>query len=524
MTRSTPWRGPIFHTVALSAALLFLFGVPLDTASVPANPFAAQGAQAAGLPQIRTVNAPRFTGAVAANQAAVFWFGAVSPSSNYSDVRVGYTDTELYVYVSTFDRLLWYNTINPQQDLIAWDTDTLYLSLNGPTGGAPDARTYRFDAELSNNPAGNPAAYQASYRGNGAGWAAAPLAFTTVPGWRGTGGINSAQDNRGWAMTYHIPFSSLGLSGPPAPGAAWALGLVNHDRDSASGPPVGDTPWPEGLAPTVPASWGRLVFGLPTYLPPTTTNNQAITIQHKLNNVTVPDADVGGYTNCGDGLDFWSQWGYKNYFGLTDFNVQNQSDIADFPCYAKYYVTFPLSSLPQGRAIASATLTLHQFGGSGAAGQATPSLIQVSTVRNDWSEASITWNNAPYALENVGQASVAPLASQPPWPGVARTWDLSRAVADAFASGQPLRLAIYSADTDYHSGKYFVGSDTGDWNAAGRPTLSVVVGTQGPTVPPLPAPRPGGGVVGSPDPLPGPRGTTGTAGGPAPNRLPVPRP
>lgn len=523
MMRSGPLRGPIFRTLILRAVLLLVMGVPTDTLGLPANPFVAQDVQAAGLPQIRTVNAPHFAGSVPANQAAVFWFGAVSPSSNYSDVRVAYTDTELYVYISTFDRLLWYNTINPQQDLTAWDTDTLYLGLNGPTGGAPDARAYRFDAELSNNPAGNPADYQASYRGNGSGWVAAPFAFTTVPGWRGTGGLNSNQDNRGWAMTYHIPFSSLGLSGPPAVGTVWALGLVNHDRDSASGPPVGDTSWPEGLTSTAPGSWGQLRFGLPTYQPPTTTNNQRITIQHRLNNVTVPDADVGGYTNCGAGLDFWSQWGNTNYFGLTDFNVQNQSDIADFPCFAKYYVTFPLSSLPQGQAVASATLTLHQFGNSGAAGQATTSLIQVSTVRSDWSDASITWNTAPYALENVGQASVDPLTSQPPWPGVARTWDLSRAVADSYASGQPLRLAIYSADTDYHSGKYFVSSDTGDWNAAGRPTLDVIVGTQGPTVPPAPPPRPGGGVVGSPSPLPGPR-VTGAASAPAPNRLPGPRP
>jgi hypothetical protein len=35
---------------------------------------------------------------------------------------------------------------------------------------------------------------------------------------------------------------------------------------------------------------------------------------------------------------------------------------------------------------------------------------------------------------------------------------------------------LYSADDDYNSGKYFVSSDTGDWNATGRPTLQVVWG------------------------------------------------
>jgi len=36
-----------------------------------------------------------------------------------------------------------------------------------------------------------------------------------------------------------------------------------------------------------------------------------------------------------------------------------------------------------------------------------------------------------------------------------------------------LRLILYSADSAYHSGKYFVASDTGDWNLEGRPRLDV---------------------------------------------------
>jgi hypothetical protein len=483
-------------------------------------PIAAAGpiraSAAAGLPPVRTVNAPHFAGAPVASQAAVFWFGTVSPNTTYSDVRVGYTDSELYVYVSTVDRLLWSNTANPQSDLTAWDTDSLYLGLNGPTGTAPDARAYRFDAELSPNPTGSPAAYQATYRGDGAGWAATPVAFTTVPGWRGA--LNNTLDSTGWAMTYHIPFASLGLAGPPASGTAWALGLVNHNRDSAAGPPQADTAWPEGLAPSVPGSWGKLAFGLPGYQRPTTTNNQTFTIQNRLNGSAVPDAGVGGYTTCGGALDYWTQWGNANYAGGTDFNVQNESDISDYPCFAKYYVTFPLSSLPQGEGIAAATLTLHQFGGAGAAGQATPSLLQVSTVREEWSEASVSWNNAPYALENVSQAPVDPLASMPPWPGVARTWDLSRAVAEAYASGAPLRLAIYSADTDYHSGKYFVSSDTGDWNAAGRPTLTVVAGASAPDGGQTPSPTPTSTVV--PTATPQPSATPTVA--PTATRTPVP--
>ncbi|MDT8304975.1 MAG: hypothetical protein RRC07_03480, partial [Anaerolineae bacterium] len=55
---------------------------------------------------------------------------------------------------------------------------------------------------------------------------------------------------------------------------------------------------------------------------------------------------------------------------------------------------------------------------------------------------------------------------------------VSRAVAQAHASGQPLRLVLYSADGAYHSGKYFSSSDVPAWNAAARPTLTVSWGRE----------------------------------------------
>ena len=104
---------------------------------------------------------------------------------------------------------------------------------------------------------------------------------------------------------------------------------------------------------------------------------------------------------------------------------------------------------------------------------------QILTVAEDWDDATLTWNNAPLALENVSQAWVNPRQLSPGeslFPGLAKTWDVSRAVAQAYAQGQPLRLAVYSADSAYHSGKYFISSDTGDWNEAGRPQLDVTWG------------------------------------------------
>jgi hypothetical protein len=87
---------------------------------------------------------------------------------------------------------------------------------------------------------------------------------------------------------------------------------------------------------------------------------------------------------------------------------------------------------------------------------------------------SITWNNAPLSGENLSAAWVDILDGFPGWPGVPREWDVSRAVAQAYAADAPLRIALYSADAAYHSGKYFSLSDTEDWNAVARPTLEVV--------------------------------------------------
>ncbi len=66
-----------------------------------------------------------------------------------------------------------------------------------------------------------------------------------------------------------------------------------------------------------------------------------------------------------------------------------------------------------------------------------------------------------------------PISNMLSEPAMPRAWDVSYAVAQAYARGEPLRLILYSADSDYHSSKYFVSSDTGDWNVESRPRLDV---------------------------------------------------
>jgi hypothetical protein len=434
----------------------------------------------------RRVNAPYFDGTARFSEAAILWFGQVGSAQNYADARVAYTGQELWVNVEVFDQWLWEDdsASRTPASLEQWDAATLVLDTGAAPGSQPSASSYRFAGELSWwRPRTD---YQAVYRGTGTGWAlSTAVPFTTETGWRGNAPNDSVED-RGWTITFHVPFSALGLSGPPTDGTVWRIGLQVHDKDSAAQPAVVTAEWPDGFARDQPGTWGQLAFGLrpnPTNtVPPSATT---YTIRHKLNGATVKDAMVGGGANCGSGLNFFTQWGSANYTGSTTLVTQNESDVSDWPCFSKIYVDFPLGGLPPGKAVVGATLTLYQFGNSDPT-SAQPSLVQVMTVADAWDENTIAWNNAPLALENVSQAWVNPLLTTPPWPGAARSWNLTWAVTHAYNSAQPvLRLALYEADSAYHSGKYFTSSDTGDWNEAGRPTLQVILGDAG-SVPPLP--------------------------------------
>jgi hypothetical protein len=435
---------------------------------------------------MRRINAPYFADTVRFPEAAVFWFGQVGSSQNYADARVAYSSQELWVNVQVYDQWLWEDdsASRTPASLEQWDAVTLLVDTGSAPGSQPAANSYRFVGELSWwRPRTD---YQAAYRGTGAGWAlSTAVLFTTETGWRGNA-PNDTTPDRGWTVTFHIPFSALGLSGLPLDGTVWRLGFQVHDKDSSAQAAVVTASWPDGFARDQPTTWGHLAFGLhpnPTNTVPSSA--RTYTIRHKYNGITVKDAMVGGGANCGSGLDFFTQWGAANYAGSTTLVTQNQSDVADWPCFSKFYVDFPLDGLPPGKAVVGAMLTIYQFGNSDPS-SAQPSLVQVMTVGEAWDESTINWNNAPLAMENVGQSWVSPLSSTPPWPGTARTWNLTWAVTRAYNSAQPvLHLALYEADSAYHSGKYFTSSDTGDWNEVGRPTLQVVLGDAG-SVPPLP--------------------------------------
>ncbi|RMG62970.1 MAG: DNRLRE domain-containing protein [Chloroflexi bacterium] len=459
------------HYGAFLAALLMLAGAQSvrgqgTTLFLPI----VQGPSCGGARSPR-INIPGFgNAAIPFAQTAIAWFGQLSPDSNYADIRAGYNNAQLYVYFAVFDRHLWHDTAPAPGTLTQWDAVTLLIDTAG--GSVLSASSWRFVAQLSGDP--DPA-YRAAYRGNGSGWQAVSASFQAVPGWRGNALNDNSDTDRGWAMGFTIPFSSLGLSGPPALGTQWRIAAILHDRDAQVGPPLADQRWPSAMAPDTPQCWGWLRFGLPAYATIGTPSGYALIRRPTQTSPLVPDADVGGTSSnqCpGNDAYIWPQWANANYGSAPDFNIQNQSDVADWPCFSKYFITFPLTAIPPGKTILSATLTLYQFGNSGGA-SAPSSWIQVLLVNGAWQEHTLTWNNAPPFEENVGGAWVPPIINFPGWPGVPRVWNVSYAVATAYARGEPLRLALYSADSDYHTGKYFVSSDTGDWNTAGRPRLEV---------------------------------------------------
>ncbi len=417
----------------------------------------------------RRVNVPSwFTG----ESYAIFWFGDVDRDNNYADVRLIHDGATLEVHIHIIDRLLHYDEAPSPADLNQWDAITLYLDLDGNGGSNLDESAYRFDAQLNWYEARDN--WQAGYHGNGSGWIADPVFFSTITGYRGA--MNDNSDDKGWNVSFYIPFSSLGLSDPPPSGTEWGLAVALHDRDSSSGPALPDKVWPESMEPETPATWGTMHFDIPGYEKPDAAPKGIVTIRQGLNGASVPDGHVGGSTTCGDGLDHWSEWGNTNYAGSKQINIMNQWDVSDYPCFSKYFVTFPLDAVPPGKVIIAASLTMRLFGnaGQGWVSQPPDSYIQVLTVGEDWNEATLTWNNAPLATENFYGTWVEPVNGNPAWPGIPYQWDVSRAVDEAYNSGKPLRLALYSADGERHSGKYFYSSDA---DAAARPTLSVVWGS-----------------------------------------------
>ncbi|NJM42146.1 MAG: DNRLRE domain-containing protein [Anaerolineae bacterium] len=462
-------------------------------------------------PPVRRVNAPFFGSDALVpheHETGIFWFGRVTPAENYVDVRVGYNNTELLLLTNVIDRQVWFNTEsggNESAQLTNWDALVFYVDTGTTASATPTSQTYRITAQV--NWPNDSANYYAVAKGSGAAanpWTdlgrSVPLSIRG--GWRGLE-PNGADEERGWLMRIAIPFTSLGLTQPPAQGTVWRLGVRMFDRDDQAGTPIAPKFWPEAQQADAPNTWGELHFGFPTPFHPAIAATQAITIRHGLNG-SVPDAPVGGGTVCADPFidDYFTGFGTANYADIEYFNVQNQADVADWPCFSKYYVTFPLTALPPSLTVISATLTAIQFGNSGQTIPPAPfsSLIQVFTVAEAWQPSTLNWNNAPLAVENVSIARSLVTYQTNPVPSIPVVWDVTQAVDAAYRAGQPFNIVLYNADTAQNNGKYFWTSDVDEFRPHERPTLRVLLGrgTANPTATPRASPTVGP----SPTPMP----------------------
>jgi hypothetical protein len=451
---------------------------------------------------------------------AIFWFGRVDRRNDYVQCRAGYDDALLMMQCAVFDREI-YDEAPDAASVVEWDALQLYLDLDGdPAKTAIDDRSFRIDVQAGRHGT----AQAAAYRGAGGAWvdAGLPLGddFGATPdricvgkGYRG----EERDQSRGWHVNWFVPWSALGLAGPPGAGERlWNVALTALDRDSLDGALRGQPQhWPgAGFDDGDPSSWGTWELldgrflgreesgavagsGRPAYAVAhepaayAAGTEETITIRQGVETDVVDNAAVGASEtlcsgdddyNFGDGAGSWG-----GNVGREYFHVQDQEDYADWPCFARIYLKFPLGRVPAGRVVVGATLRLHHSMPTSGGDEGSWSLLQafrVAPVLRDgmtpWDATNLTWNDAPLAMENcAGFWGDRTGMMETGWDALpAWEWDVGRAVAQAVAEGAThAAFALYSADSEYHTGKQFVqSSDFPDWgDPTQRPALEVVV-------------------------------------------------
>jgi uncharacterized repeat protein (TIGR01451 family) len=449
--------------------------------------------QALTPPPPRRVNISPFSRTYEWSQTAVLWFGVNDsftqiPGRNYADVRLGYSQTNLLIRLTVIDYYLWFDTSPAAaSDLTQYDAIALYLDTRNDKTAVPQNDDYQFLFQARRNqPHTN---YHREAQGSGSGWDfgwSGSWTSQATMDWSDAGpNDNGGNIDYGWTGIYVIPWATFGLSGPPAGGTVWGMGLELFDRDAQ--PPAGGVApqtWPENVQSGSPATWGELHIGSASYTPSTTAVTGTTTIRaNSPADNTVEDAWMGGGGLCAGGHEGGSS---VNHGNDADLFTGSEIRATHFPCFNKSFLRFDLSAIPPGKEIVSAELTLHLFGHAGQdPNQADPSWISLHSIKDPWQEMGIHWNNAPLAYENVSAAWVNPYSGDrdnPVWPGDAYTWDASKAVAEAYSAGQPVSMALYGSDTDQHSSKYYKSSEADDGIAGARPVLVVRWADLGPTL------------------------------------------
>jgi hypothetical protein len=449
-------------------------------------------------------------------RSVIFWFGRVDVRNDHVQCRAGYGDALLMMHCAVFDREIYDEAADTS--VRDWDALALYIDLDGdPEKTAIDDRSLLIEAQAHRQGTDQ----SAIYRGQAGAWVDSGLAVGTSPtetpdlislekAYRG----EERDQSRGWHINFYIPWSVLGYDGPPlaAGESLWNVALTAYDRDSLDGSLRGDPQaWPGGGFDELdPSQWGTWEFldgrflgweesgaapgaGRPAYAiaytpePYASASETTVTIRAGLDSDVIENASVGASEMlCSGDDDYNFGTGENSWGGNLDrafFHIQDQEDYADWPCFAKIYLKFPLAKLPDGKVVVSATLRMHHSMPTSGGDQGYRSLVQAFHVGNflrdgvtPWTAANITWNEAPLAVENLsGFWGDRTGMSETGWDNLPEwTWDVSRAVARA-AGDDAVSFALYSADSEYHTGKMFVqSSDFPDWGDPGqRPTLEI---------------------------------------------------
>jgi hypothetical protein len=449
-----------------------------------------------------------------------FWFGRVDSRNNYTEGRVGYSDELLMLRFAVFDQKIYDDC--PDVNTGDWDSITLLFDLDGSADKtALDERSYRIDAQAGRHGTN----VNVLYRGSAGGWQrqntsvgsdpeAAPDGLNVQKAYRGA----ERDQSRGWANTFYLGWKALGFTGAPLSTAAertLRVAVISYDRDDANGSLRGEPQgWPSAAVDQEnPSTWGTFELLPAHYLswnesgagpavpkpayaigyepkPFVQGSEQTVKIRHGLGDVVVENAAVGSSGVLCSGDDSYNFGdGVESFGGNTErsyFHVQNQEDFADWPCFAKIYVKFPLASVPANKTLVSARLVLHHAMPTSGGDEGARSLIQAFPVANtlqdgttSWTGANITWNNAPWPFENAAGVWGDRAGQELGWDKLPEwSWDVSRAVSRMLEAGQThASFALSSADQEYHTGKQFVHSaDFPDWGDQDqRPRLDVVV-------------------------------------------------
>lgn len=408
--------------------------------------------------QTPIINIPNFGQQSKLNEGTIFWYGKVNDSDNYTDIRVGYTNTDFKIHFSVFDKQFWYDKNLASSDSLQ-NYDSVSLLIYVPTTD----QKYKFVSQI--NHFENDLNYQSAYKYQQE-FVQTNINFTTNSAYRGSSPNDNSSDERGWSSTFTIPFNSLNLQTPNI-GDKWLLMLTTQDKDDLQ-QQVKISKWPTSAIEENTNTWGEIVFGLSN----TQTNTQSENVVTLFGSPNVEDAMVGGGTICGSDFNpnFFAGWGEKSYPKATQINIQNQWDSADWPCFSKFFIKANLNNLPNNVEVTKALLTMHLFGGSNPA-EAKPSLIQVLQV-NPFNEVGLNWNNAPQVIRHLDRQWVNPKLTPLVWPGDKYQWDITKAFSN-LNEDTHLYLGLYSADGDYHSGKYFSSSYTGEWNSEAKPKITI---------------------------------------------------